>query len=162
VILTSHQKAELEGIIAAKAKEIVYLKRALESVYSRFHASAQESDVGQDVHRHAESEVDVLSMTNHTIEGLAKKEEEIKLLQETVTNLKAQLLNGRSLPLDTSVLEKQFKARVAPPPPPPPPVKPKKPVSNVTDLKVTEGSSASLPSRELTPPVEGHQSQEVS
>jgi diaphanous 1 len=160
VILTSHQKAELEGIIAAKAKEIVYLKRALESVYSRFHASAQESDVGQDVQHHAESEVDVLSMTNHTIEGLAKKEEEIKLLQETVTNLKAQLLNGRSLPLDTSVLEKQFKARVAPPPPPP--VKPKKPVSNVTDLKATEGSSASLPSRELIPPVEGHQSQEVS
>ena len=161
--MTSHQNAELEGIIAAKAKEIVYLKRALESVYSRFYANAQESELGQDAHRHAESEVDVLSMTNHTIEGLAKKEEEIKLLQETVTSLKAQLLNGRSLPLDTSALEKQFKARVAPPPAPP--IKPKKPVRNVTDLMVIEGPSASLPSHESIPsvePIEGHQSQEVS
>jgi hypothetical protein len=102
-------------------------------------------------------------MTNHTIEGLAKKEEEIKILQETVTNLKTQLSNGQILPVDTSALEKQFKTRVAPPPPPP--VKPKKLTSNAPNLTVTQGSSPSPPPQGLIPPIEileGHQSQEVS
>ncbi|KIM29475.1 hypothetical protein M408DRAFT_8151 [Serendipita vermifera MAFF 305830] len=133
------KNTELEGIIAAKAKEIVYLKRALESVYSRFHASAQESE--QERRHGPESEVDVQSMTNHTIEGLAKKEEEIKALQDTVISLQAQLSNSHATTLDTSALEKQFKARTAPPPPPP--IKPKKPASNGPLSATPQGTLAS-------------------
>ncbi|PVF96346.1 FH2-domain-containing protein [Serendipita vermifera] len=112
---------ELESTIATKIKEVTYLKRALESVYSRFHANTSER-TGQDEGRNVE--VDVQAMANHTIEGLSKKEEEIKLLSKTVDDLRAQLNVLQATPLETTALEKQFKARV--PPPPPPSSKPKK------------------------------------
>jgi len=152
----------LEANIATQSKETVYLKRALESVYSRLHANAQEFELSQEVHRHPDGEMDVQPIPKHTIEGLAKKDEEIKHLQETVANLKAQLSNSQSLPLDTSTLEKQFKARVAPPPPPP--VKPKRSVEHTSNTGVTHEPPTSYPLDGFTTPAEtlqGYSSQEA-
>ncbi|KAG8807054.1 hypothetical protein FRC17_004673, partial [Serendipita sp. 399] len=126
--------AELDEALTAKNKEITYLKRALESVYSRFQASAPPENVPiQD------KDVDVQMMASHTIEGLTKKEEEIRLLNAKVNELQAELVAKGASPLDATTLEKEFKARVAPPPPPPPPVKPKKKPNGSVTLKTVNG-----------------------
>lgn len=138
---------ELEDTVTAKNKEVLYLKRALESVYSRFNAT-NSSNTAESTSNNPE--VDVQVMANHTIEGLAKKEEEIKALNDAIDKLKSELSEKQANPLEVATLEKQFKARVAPPPPPP--TKPKKPVNNPPSVPVhsvpsetTEAAPVPLP-----------------
>jgi hypothetical protein len=101
--------------------------------------------MGQEENRDVEMDVQV--MANHTIEGLSKKEEEIKLLNKTIADLRAQLSELQAAPLDSNVLEKQFKSRV---PPPPPPSKPRKnptiivPTTPVTSSQ-TDDIATSIP-----------------
>ncbi|KAG8791741.1 hypothetical protein FRC16_000311 [Serendipita sp. 398] len=124
---------QLDETVVAKNKEITYLKRALESVYSRFQApAAPESSSNHN------GDVDIQMMTNHTIEGLAKKEEEISLLSNKVHELQAELAKQSISPLDSNTLEKEYKARVAPPPPPP--AKPKRNAGSSASQQLVNGA----------------------
>lgn len=91
-------------------------------------------------------------MTNQTIEGLAKKEEEIKALHSRIEDLTSQLRSRNPPPTIHGVDEKDFKARVAPPPPPIP-VKVKRSKSHAPP-QVAEHSvqSSSLQSTGTVPP----------
>ncbi|PPQ71093.1 hypothetical protein CVT24_009844, partial [Panaeolus cyanescens] len=103
---------DLEGSLGMKEKEIVYLKRALESVYTRF-MSREEARDGFKA-----AEMDAELIANRAIERLGQKESQISSLNSQILELKAQLA---AKPKN----EQEFKAKKSPPPPPPP-VRPKK------------------------------------
>ncbi|KAG8880257.1 hypothetical protein FRB97_000969 [Tulasnella sp. 331] len=105
---------ELETALGIKDKEAVYLKRALESVYSRFHTSFETDSSGS-----RDSGVDAQQIAAQAIESMTQKEAEIKGLKAEVEGLTAQVAG--LIKITTHVDEKAFKARVPPPPPPPPP-----------------------------------------
>ena len=69
---------DLEATVGFKDKEVVYLKRALESVYSRFR-SREES---------REAEVDAELIANRAIESITEKDEEISRLNLLVEDLR--------------------------------------------------------------------------
>ncbi|KAG6861568.1 hypothetical protein C0995_014864 [Termitomyces sp. Mi166 len=96
--------AELESTIVIKEKEITYLKRALESVYTRFMSRGE-------VKEDRESNMDAEHIAAQTIEKLTQKDEQIASLSKEINDLKAHLL-------DRPKTEKEFKARSPPPPPP--------------------------------------------
>jgi hypothetical protein len=98
------QSSEMSDTLAAKDKEVVYLKRALESVYSRFQTRQEERA----------SDMDAQLIASRTIENLAKRDNELTALKTEVSDLR-QLLAAKS----TSMSEMEFKSRNAPPPPPP-------------------------------------------
>ncbi|KAJ3532310.1 hypothetical protein NM688_g7443 [Phlebia brevispora] len=75
------QITDLETSVAVKDKEVVYLKRALESVYSRFR-SREES---------REAEFDAQSIASRAIESLTQKDEEIDRLTVLVEELRKEL-----------------------------------------------------------------------
>jgi diaphanous 1 len=102
--LTLNQLSEMSDTLSAKDKEVVYLKRALESVYSRFQ-TRQEERV---------SDMDAQLIARRTVDNLAKRDNELTALKTEVSNLR-QLLDAKS----TSMSEMEFKSRNAPPPPPP-------------------------------------------
>ncbi|EMD40584.1 hypothetical protein CERSUDRAFT_102967 [Gelatoporia subvermispora B] len=99
------QNGELEAAMTTKNKEAVYLKRALESVYSRFRLREESRE---------ESEVDAELIANRAIDSLTQKEEEIFGLQAEIEKLKFQLAEKPKF-----ISEKDYKHQVAPPPPPP-------------------------------------------
>lgn len=96
---------ELETIADIKAKESIYLKRALESVYSRFN-SREEDREG--------SEIDAQLIAKRAIESLGEKEDEITRLRSEIEELKEELVKKPKF-----LTEKDYKQQVAPPPPPP-------------------------------------------
>ncbi|CDO73783.1 hypothetical protein BN946_scf185015.g111 [Trametes cinnabarina] len=106
------QTGELETAIGIKDKEIVYLKRALESVYSRFR-SREESKESET----RDAEFDAQDMASRAIDSLTRKDEEIAILRAEIDELKAKLAAKPKF-----ITEKDYKHQV--PPPPPPPVKP--------------------------------------
>jgi hypothetical protein len=85
--------------------------------------------------------MDVQVMTSQAIEGLSKKEEQIKALQKKIEALTSQLMSRVPQRGD----EKEFKARVAPPPPPPIAVKVKRDKSSVPSQ--TSGEPSNLASQ---------------
>ncbi|CAK5262775.1 unnamed protein product [Mycena citricolor] len=151
------KNAELESAGAFKDKEITYLKRALESVYTRF-ISREESK--------EEAEMDAAMMASRTIDSLTRKDEEIAALVVEVNELQAKLA------AKPAMTEKEFKAAHAPPPPPPskrasvktnsprspppppPPPPPRPPTRSVTlpELGTTAQSSPPPPPPPPAPP----------
>ena len=69
-----------------KDKEIVYLKRALESVYSRFRSRTEESR-----EESKGAELDAEMMATRAIASLTEKDEEITSLRAKIEELEAQL-----------------------------------------------------------------------
>ncbi|KZV82357.1 FH2-domain-containing protein [Exidia glandulosa HHB12029] len=113
------QIGELETSLGHKDKEILYLKRALESVYSRFHTSFQSSPA-LDVARDAEFDAQVIA--TQAIDSLTRKDEEIAGLKAeiaTLTTETAKLQQQLAAKAAQPTSEKEFKSRNAPPPPPP-------------------------------------------
>ncbi len=68
------QNGEAETSLGIKDKEIVYLKRALESVYSRFSAREEYREEAR------EAEMDAELMATRTIESLSQKDDQITSL----------------------------------------------------------------------------------
>ncbi|TCD69208.1 hypothetical protein EIP91_008311, partial [Steccherinum ochraceum] len=99
------QIADVEGATGVKDKEIVYLKRALESVYSRFRLREE---------NRGEAELDAQMMATRAIETLTQKDNELIALRLEVEDLKKQLAAKPKF-----ITEKDFKSHVPPPPPPP-------------------------------------------
>lgn len=85
---------------------MLYLKRALESVYSRFRSRGESRD----------TESDAQVMAKHALEGLAQRDEEIESLRASIEGLKKELAAKPKF-----ITEKDYKQQFAPPPPPPPP-----------------------------------------
>lgn len=100
---------ELESDASIKDKEVVYLKRAMESIYSRFRSREE----------NREAESDVQFMAARALDGLAERDKEIESLKASIEVLKQELAVKPKF-----ITEKDYKQKVAPPPPPPPPVKP--------------------------------------
>ncbi|KAH9077002.1 armadillo-type protein, partial [Lactarius deliciosus] len=109
--------ADLESTNAQKEKELLYLKRALESVYSRFR-SREES-------KEADTDVDAALLAERAIENMSQKEKMIATLKTEIDDLKVQLAAKPKF-----ITEKDFKVRVAPPPPPSPRAANTKPKDN--------------------------------
>lgn len=112
----SSRFAELEGMIEARDKEIEYLKRALETVYSRFkkerdHAGDEPRSVSKaSAAGTEESIVDAEDMATRSIEALAQRDRELVELREELRRTKGEVEKLRKLP-------RAF-ARKAPAPPP--------------------------------------------
>ena len=106
-LLAHSQVADLEATIVQRDKELLYLKRALESVYSRFRSREEP--------REPVTDVDAALLASRAIEEMAQKEKEVAVLKAEITELKIQLSAKPKF-----ITEKDFKAQVAPPPPPPP------------------------------------------
>ncbi|KAJ6583786.1 hypothetical protein B0H10DRAFT_2168123 [Mycena sp. CBHHK59/15] len=121
-----YENGELETSLGIKDKEIKYLKRALESVYTRFISREETREENR------EAEMDAELMASRTIESLTRKDNEITSLCIEVAELKAQLAAKPKT-------EKEFKARSPPPPPPP------------TKMKRSSTSPA-IPSQASPPP----------
>src|SRR5258708_1574639 len=105
--LTHSKITDLENTVTQRDKELLYLKRALESVYSRSR-SREES-------KESVTDVDASLLASKAIEKMTQKEKELAVLQAEITDLKTQLAAKPRF-----ITEKDFKAQVAPPPPPPP------------------------------------------
>ncbi|KAI0307002.1 hypothetical protein B0F90DRAFT_1807716 [Multifurca ochricompacta] len=101
------QVVHFESTVAQKDKELLYLKRALESVYSRFR-SREES-------REVDSDVDAAVLASRAIEDMSLKEKELITLKAEIADLRSQLAIKPKY-----ITEKDFKALVPPPTPPPP------------------------------------------
>lgn len=132
------QLAEFEVQIEARNKEIKYLQRALESVYTRFQTYRDEIETTT-VPPSAEATVmDVTAMTTRTLEALAERDRRIAELTEQLKGIRPSTLAGlrietpttradeslpstRSPPTSTAVPIPGGRAAVPPPPPPPPP-----------------------------------------
>ncbi|GAA5950997.1 hypothetical protein JCM3765_004650 [Sporobolomyces pararoseus] len=103
----------LENEIDSRDKEIKYLKRTLESVYSRFQATVSNAVNGPSQYTRPEAilEVDsaLESTAPHNLEALAQRDTEIE-------NLKKQLLEAQEVIKKTQQSGPVF-ARTAPPPP---------------------------------------------
>lgn len=102
--------SETETELAIKSKDALYLKRALESVYSRF--QSREENRG-------EAELDAQMIAARAIEDMSAKENEITMLKTKIEELTALLAMKPKF-----ITEKEYKAQHAPPPPPPPPPPP--------------------------------------
>ena len=134
--------AESEVTIAQRDKELLYLKRALESVYSRTRPREES--------REPVTDVDAGLLASKAIEKMSQKEKEVAELKAEITDLKTQLTAKPKF-----ITEKDFKAQVAPPPPPPRPRKVKPAVISANSSEETaQPSEVSLsPSPQpLSPP----------
>lgn len=102
------QVLTLESTLEARDKEIKYLSRALESVYSRFRSSVSTTPPSDPPA--PESVVDPEDMASRSIEALQQRDLEIKELKDELAKVKSELAAQIRLP-------KAF-ARRAPAPPP--------------------------------------------
>ena len=143
--------AEQEVQLEAKDKETKYLKRALESVYTRFQATMEENATPPSP-AHARdatmTTVDAEMMASRSIASLAERDEEVKQLKEELASLRAAAMTRenavrikKSSPLADHVMQPpdsvedarvviasqpaiQASSAVAFPPPPPSPPPP--------------------------------------
>lgn len=137
--------AEQQVQLEAKEKEIKYLKRALESVYTRFQATMDEQAAIPSSHARdgAVANVDADMMASRSIATLAEREEELQKLRAEITSLRAAAVTARPPVLADSIsapgsasaasARNAVQAPVSllvpgPPPPPPPPSAPAAPV----------------------------------
>ncbi|KZT71430.1 FH2-domain-containing protein [Daedalea quercina L-15889] len=134
------QNGEIEVSLGMKDKEIVYLKRALESVYSRFRLREEEHKEGT-----KEAEVDAEMMATRAIASLTEKDEEISTLRTKLQELEVQLAAKPKY-----ITESAFKRQVAPPPPPPGPPKTCSAAATANDIPGLPAAGA--PSHPPPPP----------
>ncbi|KAH0840265.1 hypothetical protein J3R83DRAFT_1272 [Lanmaoa asiatica] len=92
---------EMDNSLSNKDNEIAYIKRALESVYSRFYPKEDEKT----------NDVDVQLIVSRTLDKLSEREQEVDALTAEVQVLKQSLAEWSK--------EQEFKANNPPPPPPP-------------------------------------------
>ncbi|EIW76318.1 hypothetical protein CONPUDRAFT_139713 [Coniophora puteana RWD-64-598 SS2] len=100
------KQTEMESTISMKDKEILYLKRALESVYSRFQTREEER---------SGADLDAQTLASRAIESMTRKDDEIASLEEDIIELKRLLAEKPKY-----ITETDFKSQNSPPPPPPP------------------------------------------
>jgi len=140
------QNAELDTTLASKVKETLYLKRALESVYSRFSSNMQ---VRITEPQGKESEIDAELIANRTIDSLVKKDEEITSLKAQIAGLteKMEKLKVPTPATPVPASEEEFKSMVAPPPPPPAPKpRPKRQITSASVVTMTNEVETTRPS----------------
>lgn len=146
------QLVELEATLEHRDKENRYLKRALESVYTRLNVSRNEAPT---THGHlaeastANADADIIA--SRTIEALAHRDQQIKELQAEIENLRSSA-SSQSLKLPSPVApesgvlpqkegitseattaEPLLPAPTSPLPPPPPPPPSTAPSARITD-----------------------------
>ena len=133
--------AEQQVQLEAKEKESKYLKRALESVYTRFQATIGENAAIPTLHTRdaTVSNLDAEVIASRTIATLAQRDEEVQRLKKEITSLRSS--SGRATPLDHPAIAVPLVSRLPSPPipgaaansdmapsqvpcPPPPPVPP--------------------------------------
>ncbi|BGP21424.1 hypothetical protein JCM10295v2_000299 [Rhodotorula toruloides] len=140
--------ATLESTIETRDKEIKFLKRTLESVYSRFQstvASAMRTPGSSPAEAHSQ-DLDHDAMATRTLEAFSQRDEQVKELQLELEDAKAELAKARATnvaqsrappPLAASASSSSAStswpsaspspfaiAAAAPPPPPRPPPPP--------------------------------------
>ncbi|KIK96072.1 hypothetical protein PAXRUDRAFT_32637 [Paxillus rubicundulus Ve08.2h10] len=103
IVKLNERIGEMGSSLSHKDKEILYLKRALESIYTRFHV--QEGGNSNDM--------DAQLITGRIMERLVSRDDEIVTLKAQVADLKLSLAEKSAL-----LSEQEFKAQNAPPPPP--------------------------------------------
>ncbi|KAL5487624.1 hypothetical protein ACEPAI_5732 [Sanghuangporus weigelae] len=106
---------EVESLLQRKDKEVLYLKRAMESVYSRLHSNTDKRDAQQ--RQTQVRDLDAEKIAASAVEALSAKDDEIGALRAKVQKLQEDLKAKPKF-----VTESEFKKGV--PPPPPPPVSP--------------------------------------
>ncbi|KAG9074065.1 hypothetical protein FS749_014422 [Ceratobasidium sp. UAMH 11750] len=126
---------ELESSLRDKDKNIVYLKRAMEALCSRFESSVPAKPAMAKV---SDSDFDAEAMSKNAIEAIATKDNEILELRQEISTLQQKLTEAQA-----AKAERDFKSRVAPPPPPPPPRRQSQPFGS---------SGSAVPSTPPPPP----------
>ncbi|KAL5527808.1 hypothetical protein ACEPAG_6609 [Sanghuangporus baumii] len=106
---------EVESLLQRKDKEVLYLKRAMESVYSRLHSNTDKR--GVQPRQTQVRDLDAEQIAASAVEALSAKDDEIGTLRAEVQKLQEELKAKPKF-----VTESEFKKGV--PPPPPPPVSP--------------------------------------
>lgn len=163
------QIAHLSENLEARMKEIKYLKRALESVYTRFQAQDAVKQVHPDVKNTTDTPaVDASIMASRTIEALAHRDLQISELKAEVMALReaSRSAGGHASDVDKGVIlttkqadmqaskisADQRSSRTSPlaPPPPPPPLAPPPPPS-FQIIKQLPESTIGLNESGLTP-----------
>ncbi|THH12248.1 hypothetical protein EW145_g96 [Phellinidium pouzarii] len=102
---------EVEATLQRRDKEVLYLKRAMESVYSRLHESDSH---GPATKKTQIRDFDAEQVAARAVEALSAKDEEIANLREDVVKLREELKTKPQY-----ITEVDFKKGVSPPPPPP-------------------------------------------
>lgn len=143
------QLAEFEALIEARDKEIKYLKRALESVYTRFQAYRDEQETLDSPANAENTALEVNNLASRTLEALAERDRRIVELSAQIASLQSS--NNRGSPMQ-STSTAHFKGVIAqsvhpsvtrppsaiPMPPPPPPMPPR--VTNQEPSSLNEDS----------------------
>ncbi|BGP28584.1 hypothetical protein JCM10296v2_000320 [Rhodotorula toruloides] len=129
--------ATLESTIEARDKEIKFLKRTLESVYSRFQSTVVSATriPGKLPSEAPAKELDHEAMATRTLEALSQRDEQIKELQLALEKAKADIVRAKNAgqshtpiaqeaiaPDSSTTPSSQPDPPRPPPPPPPPPV----------------------------------------
>ena len=101
------QIASLENIVEARDKEIKYLKRAMESVYSRFQSSLNDAQ-----NHNIEQSLLQDDIASKTLKVLADREDEVQVLRKQLLQLQSEIESKSANPsvisiatVDDSVLE---------------------------------------------------------
>ncbi|KIY49480.1 hypothetical protein FISHEDRAFT_65448 [Fistulina hepatica ATCC 64428] len=121
------KNTEHEASLGIKDKEILYLKRALESVYTRFTSREEnrEQRPSLDAEAIASDAIRRLQQKDDQIVGLTSEAEELK---SEIQQLKSQMGDLSTKLASRPMTEQEFKVRS---PPPPPPVPKKREMSSV-------------------------------
>ncbi|KAL5507835.1 hypothetical protein ACEPAH_5453 [Sanghuangporus vaninii] len=106
---------EVESLLQRKDKEVLYFKRAMESVYSRLHSSTDKCEAQP--RQTQVRDIDAEKIAASAVEALSAKDDEIGALRTEVQKLQEELKAKPKF-----VTESEFKKGVPPPPPPPPPI----------------------------------------
>ncbi|KIK67748.1 hypothetical protein GYMLUDRAFT_68769 [Collybiopsis luxurians FD-317 M1] len=157
-----HELAELTSNSKAKDQHIQYLKRALETVWSRFKFREEERD----------TEIDPEQMANRFVQSLELKDKEIERLTAEVTELKAQLAarpksekeakmrsppppppSSKAKQSPASPSSSSPRASVPPPPPPPPPPPNRRSLTAPPSSPSSSGPASSVESASVKSPV---------
>lgn len=138
------QLAELEAQLESRDKEIKYLKRALESVYTRFQSYRTEVETPDIPVTSEAAALSVSTMASKTLEALAERDRRIAELSARVQELQS----GHATPIPkSSDMQQEVTGEVrratrsppsAPVPPPPPPLLSSAQTSSHTDDPASE------------------------
>ncbi|ELU45562.1 RhoA GTPase effector DIA/Diaphanous [Rhizoctonia solani AG-1 IA] len=111
----SFSVAEMETLLRDKEKLVLYLKRSMEALSSRFESGSGTNQVAAE---RPDGDFDAESITKHAMDELSAREQQISGLRQELNELRNKLEEAQSS-LKQQTAEREFKARVPPPPPPP-------------------------------------------
>ncbi|KAF8743337.1 Diaphanous GTPase-binding Domain, partial [Rhizoctonia solani] len=107
--------AEMETLLRDKEKLVLYLKRSMEALSSRFESGSGTNQVAAE---RPDGDFDAESIAKHAMDELSAREQQISGLRQELNELRNKLEEAQSS-LKQQTAEREFKARVPPPPPPP-------------------------------------------